>query len=89
MLNKSANVFINTVSILVPPFIAFSTSISKSQAVSEKSTELLNSEFKFDLCYRSLVYLEKFCVSSCPGKSALEVYKLTTILTVAYKREHF
>lgn len=89
MLNKNANVFINTVSILVPPFIAFSTSISKSQVVSEKSTELLNSEFKFDLCYCSLVYLEKCYASSCPGKSALEVYKLTTILTVAHKKEHF
>lgn len=55
----------------------------------KKSTELLNSEFKFDLCYHSLVYLEKCYASSRPGKCALEVHKSTTVLTVPHKKEHF
>lgn len=41
MLNKNANVLINTVNILVLSFIAFSISISKSQVVSEKKHRTL------------------------------------------------
>lgn len=52
----------------------------------KKSTELSNSELKFNLCHLSLTSLPWKNVRS---HHAQEVYKLRTILIVPHKREHF
>lgn len=61
--------------------------LNKSQvAPKKKKVPNSNSEFTFDLCCPSLVYLERCYTSSCPGKRGEQVYKGTTLLSGPMQR---